>query len=851
MNRLLFLFLFSFSVFFMFSSCNHSTKTFFREGVSLELAKYRFKQIYDVHYNLTFTIPEEKSVPVRGSLQMHFKPLKARHGIILDFQPGEQHIQYLRVNGDSSYYYLNNGHIYIDADLLVPRQNNVIEIDFMASDQALNRSEDFMYTLLVPDRASTVFPCFDQPDLKATFDLTLHIPSHWNALGNGIEVDDRMEEDTRSLTFSMNERISTYLFAFTAGVFDVESETRNNRTIRVFHRETDSLKVKNNLPDVFQYHFQALQWLEEYTGIPYPYPKFDLAILPGFQYSGMEHPGAIWYRDTRLFLDEDAGMNAQLRKSNLIAHETAHMWFGNLVTMKWFDDVWLKEVFAGFMADKITSLDFPSVNHDLRFLLYHFPKAYSIDRTQGNHPVKQTLDNLNRAGTLYGPIIYNKAPVVFDQLEKIMTPDAFRSAVKQYLLTFMHANATWDDLVTILDDHSPENLTEWSDIWVYGKGMPHISYKWERNQNESQLHFLQTYPDQENRMAKQFLQGIAMDEHHVQPFEVWMHQDSVSVDEFESQWNAILANGQGKGYGWFELPDDDAEFLMQNYNSIEEDIHSAAIAMNVFENFLRGSVSLQEYQQFLLQALSSEDNPLIQNYLLENAEDIFFHFTKPQAKWGYELEKVLWEKLKSEPFSNKTLFFDLWIKVVRSQDGMNHMMKVYKKELSFPGFKPSDRQYLQLLLETYMRKRDISEILFRELESIDNPDRKKRMEFILPALSPDDSVRDDFFASLRHPANRNPEPYVIDALYFLHHPLHPRQGMDYIGTSLEILPEIQQTGDIFFPQNWLSATFQNYHQPEVVEKIRSYLDQNQELPDDLRNKVLQSADMVMRAADAK
>ncbi|MFP4289470.1 MAG: M1 family metallopeptidase [Bacteroidales bacterium] len=849
MNRNLYFIVLTVSIFFMFSSCKNSTRTFFREGVSYDLAEYRYKQIYDVHYNLDFHIPDEKSIPVKGSLQMHFKPLKARHGVILDFQPGEEYVHQLRVNGDSSYYYMNNGHIYIDADHLVPRQNNIIEIDFTASDQALNRSEDFMYTLLVPDKASTVFPCFDQPDMKATFDLTLHIPQQWKALSNGSEVADQTENSKRSVTFSMNKRISTYLFAFTAGDFQVESETRNNRTINVFHRETDSVKVNNNLPDVFQYHFHALQWLEDYTGIPYPYPKFDLAILPGFQYSGMEHPGAIWYRDTRLFLDDDAGMNAQLRKSNLIAHETAHMWFGNLVTMKWFDDVWLKEVFAGFMADKITAIDFPSVNHDLRFFLYHYPKAYRIDRSKGNHPVKQTLDNLNRAGTLYGPIIYNKAPVVFDQLEQIMTPSAFQSAVKQYLISFMHANATWDDLVTILDDHSSENIQEWSDVWLYGRGMPHISYEWKTDRENEGLYFKQTYPDQDDRLAKQYIKGVAVDQLNVNSFEVWMQKQNTFLNDLQRKPNAILANGQGKGYGWFHLPESDASYLIQNFTNFEKDIHRAAIVMNVYENFLRNEIPLSEYQQFLLLALDNEENPLIQSYLIEIANDHFFHFTKPEAQWGIELETILWEKLISKPFSNKTLYFDLWIKVVRSDDAIDRMTEIYETDGSFPGFKPSERQFWQMALELYMHKRRMKEILYEKMESIDNQDRKKRLAFILPALSPDEQVRDAFFASLADPDNRNPEPWVTDALYFLHHPLHPGQGLDYLASSLQMLPEIQQTGDIFFPQNWLAATIGNYHQPIVMETIRQYLDENQDLPDDLKNKVLQSMDLLMRAVD--
>jgi aminopeptidase N len=158
----------------LFNGCNRSTRTFFQEGVSSELARYRSRQIYDVSYQLHFSIPESHKDPVTGNVKITFKPLKARHGVILDFTPGESAVHQILVNGNTSGdYFIMHGHIYIDANDLVPRQPNTIDISFTASDQALNRSEDFMYSLFVPDRASTAFPCFDQPDIKAPFSLSL------------------------------------------------------------------------------------------------------------------------------------------------------------------------------------------------------------------------------------------------------------------------------------------------------------------------------------------------------------------------------------------------------------------------------------------------------------------------------------------------------------------------------------------------------------------------------------------------------------------------------------------------------------------------------------------------------
>ena len=191
----------------------------------------------------------------------------------------------------------------------------------------------------------------------------------------------------------------------------------------MYHRETDAEKVAANRDTIFDLHQQAVDWLETYTDRKYPFQKLDFVVLPAFQFGGMEHAGAIFYNAPYLFLDKSATQNQHLSRANLIAHETAHMWFGDLVTMKWFDDVWLKEVFANFMAAKMVNPTFPNIDHELRFFLQHYPPAYDVDRTPGTNPIRQPLDNLKDAGSLYGPIIYQKAPVVMRQLEQILGPD--------------------------------------------------------------------------------------------------------------------------------------------------------------------------------------------------------------------------------------------------------------------------------------------------------------------------------------------------------------------------------------------------------------------------------------------
>ena len=276
------------------------------------------------------------------------------------------------------------------------------------------------------------------------------------------------------MKFAQTEPLPTYLVAFIAGDFKIETAERNGRTFRMFHRETDAAKVARNRDAIFDLHARALEFLERYTAIPYPFGKFDFVAIPAFQFGGMEHAGKILYNASGLMLDESATQNQLLGRASVIAHETAHMWFGDLVTMRWFNDVWMKEVFANFMAAKIVNPSFPTVNHDLRFLLSNYPSAYEVDRTPGANPIRQQLDNLNEAGSMYGAIIYQKAPVVMRHLEALLGADNFRDGLRDYLKAHAFANATWSDLITVLDARTPVDLQEWSRAWVDQPGRPTI-----------------------------------------------------------------------------------------------------------------------------------------------------------------------------------------------------------------------------------------------------------------------------------------------------------------------------------------------------------------------------------------
>lgn len=254
-------------------------------GISEGLARERAAHVRDLRYELTFVIPDGPDEPVQGRAVLRFA-LAAPRSIVLDFAQPRDHVRSVRVGGAEVVVEVRDGHITIPAAATRAGANEVA-IEFRAGDEPLNRDREFLYTLFVPARAHRAFPCFDQPDLKARYTLTLEVPAGWQAVSNGAAAatepgaapfdgaqgrpfDGAQGRRTR-VRFAETQPIPTYLFAFAAGRFTVETAERNGRELRLFHRETDAAKVARNRDAVFDLHAAALAWLEQYTGIPYAF----------------------------------------------------------------------------------------------------------------------------------------------------------------------------------------------------------------------------------------------------------------------------------------------------------------------------------------------------------------------------------------------------------------------------------------------------------------------------------------------------------------------------------------------------------------------------------------------------
>jgi aminopeptidase N len=821
-------------------------------GVSLELAQDRAERLRNVRYALAFTIPAAQTEPVTGTARIRFELLDAGAPLVLDFVNPAARLRAVRVDGDSVAAALTDDHIVLPAAALVEGANDV-ELVFVAGDEALNRNPEFLYTLHVPDRARYTFPLFDQPDIKARYTLELTVPDGWVAVSNAAA---RQNGRAAPPAFTETPPISSYLFAFAAGRFTIEEAERNGRRFRMYHRETDTARVARNRDAIFDLHAAALGWLEDYTAIRYPFEKFDFVAVPSFQYGGMEHPGSVFYRASGLFLEPTATQAEVLGRASLIAHETAHMWFGDLVTMRWFNDVWTKEVFANFMAAKIVNPSFPEINHELRFLLAHYPAAYGVDRTAGANPIRQPLENLREAGTLYGAIIYQKAPVVMRHLERRVGEETFRDGLREYLARFQFANATWPDLIAILDGRSPDDLARWSHVWVEAPGRPTVRVHLTVHADTIRaLAFEQHDPGDSGRVWPQPLSPtLVYPDGRLRRFAIALESARAPLDSATGLPAPlfILPNGDGLPYGEFALDSAGLLQLTTHLPGLTDQVARAAGWLTLWDAMLAGRVPPLRVILTGRSMLATEPTELLAQRVLSDLGEAYWRFLPASTRDSLApgLEDELWTGLRAAgPRSLKSAYFGLYRSVARTEAAVARLERLWHGSETIPGLPLAERDFIALAQELAVREvPGWSAILERQRDKIENPDRKARFVFVMPALSADTTVRDAFFERLRDPENREHEPWVLEALGYLHHPLRAARAERYIEPSLELLEEVQRTGDIFFPLGWLTATLDGHNTAGAEARVRGFLERQPGLPPRLRGKLLQAADGLMRSA---
>ena len=337
------------------------------------------------------------------------------------------------------------------------------------------KEQYFMTTQFEAVDARRAFPCFDEPILKATFELSLLVDAKHMAISNMPIISEDNKENKKLVTFKKTLKMSSYLLYIGVGALEATNDKLGKLNLRLISIPGNKAYAK--LPLLYAKKF--ITFFEKYFGIKYPLEKLDLIAVPDFAAGAMENWGAITFRENALLLEDTASIQNRKNVAETIAHELAHQWFGDLVTMKWWNDLWLNESFATFMSNKALNNIFPEWEIKLDYFRETLAVALSADQLLSTHSINVEVNSPSKINEIFDEITYQKGGSVLNMIENYVGYEIFRKGLHTYLINHSYSNATKEDLWSAINNESKKqkknfNVDLVAKAWIEKKGYPYI-----------------------------------------------------------------------------------------------------------------------------------------------------------------------------------------------------------------------------------------------------------------------------------------------------------------------------------------------------------------------------------------
>jgi aminopeptidase N len=834
-------------------------------GVSKALALSRAARISGLHYALDFQLTPH-SPTIAGHETLTFTDTAAGD-LALDYRDGT--ISAATLNGKEIATALDNGHLNLPATALLKGKNELklaFTSQVAAAGKAFTRYEDrddkneYIYTLFVPMDASMAFPCFDQPDLKARFTLSVDHPNTWTVISNTAapfeDVDSMNPHWVTS--FPETQPISTYLFAFAAGPFvQLPGKAPGEPTIYV--RKSQLARARIEAPQVQQMAARGIKYLSDYFAQPFPFPKYDLVLIPGFPFGGMEHAGATFLNEDGVLFRTAPTESDYFRRNILVLHETCHQWFGDLVTMRWFDDLWLKEGFAQYMAYKALAELEPTQNPWKHFYEEIKPLAYGIDETQGTTPIFQNIANLKDAKSAYGAIVYQKAPAVLKQLNFYLGEENFRDGLRLYLKEHAYANAQWADLIHAFEATGHKDVQGWAKAWILQRGMPQVDVSLTCAAGK----ITDLTLTQEDVLHQGYTWPISN--------EVWLDFTPVNgmggASAYRADWTTakfqvrdaigkacpryVFANYEDFGYGRFLLDSDSEKAISQRI------VTSGAVTGRpllrtmlwgaLWDNVHVAKSSPRSYVELALKSLPTEaDESLarIQGGRISTALHAYMS-DKGRAAYAPQIEAIAADRMIHAPtLGLRIVNFRTFTGVAETPQALGQLKALLDGSVTVPGMplKPLDRW--NLIGHLIALNDPDAAALFTAEKAKDHSGEGQKYAYAVEAGTPAAAVKARYFDEYLHSLDRQ-EDWITQSLRPFNSWNQTALTEPYLPRALDALADIKQHRKIFFLGAWLGAFIDGQHSPEAQAAVHNWLAHAQIDPD-LRLKVLEVSDALDR-----
>ncbi|MFT5521062.1 MAG: aminopeptidase N [Enterobacterales bacterium] len=572
-----------------------------------------------------------KSTKYTGFVEIRFDYKPSSFPLTVDFVAGEA--ERILVNNTPIAIDYNGNFINIQSQHLDEGRNTVkIQYSHAYSDNGsgLYRYKDpsdgltYLYTHFEPYDANKLFPSFDQPNLRATYELKVVAPKEWTVVSSVRESETIIDGPYKRWIFPKSPNFSTYIFPLHAGPWHIWEGKAKKTPIRLMTR-----KSLSNIIDVrewFKITQQGFKFYEEYFDSPYPFSKYDQLLVPDFNIGGMENVGAVTF--TEDYIPRGSTTKAQKRRiANTILHELSHMWFGDLVTIDWWNVLWLKESFASYMAPLALSEATEYKGAWRAFYSRTKQGAYEADQRVTTHPIEMQVTDTKSGDASFDSITYNKGASVLLQLSHYLGKDTFRDGIRNYLSEHKNKAAKLTDFFDSMKKASGQNLQNWTYNWINLAGVNTLLTDYQCSDGLiTDFKLLQTAPEENPYLRTHKLQiGLyqknAQDEivaTKIQPVKIKGAVTTVSELIGESCPLLVYPNHGDWGYIKIELDKKSLLILPKNINSVKDGLLRSMFWQSMWDMVLDVKMPLTDYLELVLINISLETDAEILSQLLLN-----------------------------------------------------------------------------------------------------------------------------------------------------------------------------------------------------------------------------------------
>ena len=487
--------------------------------------------------------------------------------------------------------------------------------------------KDYLYTQFEPAMAMKVFAGFDQPDLKATYKVSVKAPERYTVIFNEAATRTDNGDGTSTWTTVIDYPLSTYLIAICAGEFERISDTYDagdGRTIELGLYARASLIPHMDSERLFRQTKDGFDFYHANFGRTYPFgDKYDQVFCPEYNMGAMEHVGCVTYRDEYVFTSEPTPYRLE-RRNDTILHEMAHMWFGDLVTMQWWDDLWLNESFATWSAATAQTAIGEYADAWTTFASVEKAWAYQQDQLPSTHPIAADAPDIETAEQNFDGITYAKGASVLKQLQAYVGYEEFFAGVRRHFDNHAYSNATFDDLLGALEEASGRDLSGWAERWLRTTGpstlRPEIGERFAVLQEDPRPH----------RVRVGLYKLIDGSVSRVKQIETDIDGERTEIPELAGiEHDLAIVNDDDLTYAKMRLTPEHQKFALEHIGEIEDSLARTLIWSSLWESVRDGELVAREFVKLVAAHAAAETHPSVQERLLAQATQAVRQYVDP------------------------------------------------------------------------------------------------------------------------------------------------------------------------------------------------------------------------------